>query len=746
MAAVDQAAVHLAVHEIAAHPAVVEMTGPVFSGATASLDIKLDLAFGSRWAAEGVSPTGVLPVEPVRLYFFSSFPRSAPFPVLRKDFSRNHPHIQPFRGPDDEPVPCLVDGSDAEFFTAYGAYRLIDQFVSWLEKAAAGRLIDPDQGWEPTRRDGLPDDLFCDPDALRDLVTDKGGYKLIESTYWWRKPSDDDPGHFIGQLWDVTSLKDALGGHKPENRKRTEVRGLGLAALIWAGRAPSGGPVVCDEYLPDDATDLESLTARAEHLRMNDGLNAVLALIKTVEVYGDELFAVPLIFAIRRPHPLIGSDSNIELCPYLLSVKTKAGAIEIAKLRPLALYEAVTGKLMARLTDTPGGEPWALLGCGSLGSKVALHRTRDGVAPVLCVDKASMRPHNAARHALYPRESRGAGWLGPKAEVLAEVIAALGQDTVSGVSDHRGFSEPLKTIAPAPRWLLNTTASTVVREDLTTGFDPDLPRLAETCLFNRGALGYLGVEGPQRNPNAVELMGELYSAAERNPALGRHLFPADGQLTTVNVGQGCGSLTMKVSDAKLSIVAALVADQFASLSADQPEAHIDLFAREDGGVRQTRLAAPAWTRLPLEGLSGWTLSVSARALAAIEAETARHKRVETGGLLVGFHSMIARRIYVTDVIAAPKDSRRTPMEFVLGVKGLATARQALALKTRGALTFAGTWHSHLGAATPSEKDRRSAQMVGEGELQPKAFLIRGKDGLRAVSAVALAANTIDQSA
>jgi hypothetical protein len=746
MSAVDQAAVHLAVHEIAAHPAVVEMIGPVFSGAIASLDIKLDLEFGSRWQAEGMSPTGVLPIEPVRLYFFSTFPRSAPFPVLRKDFSRNHPHIQPFMGPDDEPVPCLVDGSTGEFFSAYGAYRLIDQFVAWLEKAAAGRLIDPEQGWEPMRRDGLSDDLFCDPDVLRGLVTDKGGYKLIETTYWWRRPANEDRGHFIGQLWDVTSLKDAFGGHIPEKRKGTEVRGQGLSAVIWAGRAPAGGPVVCGEYLPDDVSDLESLTARADRLRMNESLKAVLTLIGKIEVYRDELFAVPIIFAVRRPHPLIGSDSNIELCPYLLSVRTKAGTLQVATLKPLALYEAITAKLLARMTDMPGGEPWALLGCGSLGSKVALHRARDGIAPALCIDKAAMRPHNAARHALYPRESRGIGWLGPKAEVLAEVIAALGQNTVSGVGDHRDLSAPLKALNPAPRWLLNTTASTVVREDLTTGFELDLPRVAEACLFNKGSLGYLGVEGLQSNPDAVELMGELYAAAERDPKVGKHLFPPDGQLVTVNVGQGCGSLTMKVSDAKISVVAALVADTFASLSADQPDGRIDLFAREDGGVRHTRLPAPAWTRLPLEGLNGWALTVSPRALAAIEAETARHKRVETGGVLIGFHSMIARRIYVTDVIPAPTDSRRSPSEFVLGVKGLAAAREALALKTRGALTFAGTWHSHLGAATPSEKDRRSAQMVGDGELQPKAFLIRGTNGLRAISAVALSANNINQPA
>ena len=83
---------------------------------------------------------------------------------------------------------------------------------------------------------------------------------------------------------------------------------------------------------------------------------------------------------------------------------------------------------------------------------------------------------------------------------------------------------------------------------------------------------------------------------------------------------------------------------------------------------------------------------------------------------------------------------------MLGVEGLAAARQRLAKDTRGALTFAGTWHSHLGAATPSDLDRRSAAAVGAGELQPKAFLIRGVNGLRAISAATIAAHGFKEMA
>lgn len=730
---VDRAAVLLTAHEITAHPAVVDVTGPIFEGDGAWLEFKLDLGFGARWMAEGASPTGVQPREPVRLDFRPSFPRTAPQPSLRPDFSRHHPHIQPYLGHDGRPVPCLVDGSLGEFFSAQGASRLIDQFVLWLLHAADGRLIDPEQGWEPMRRDGFVDDLICDPDQLRAVVTPTGGFKAFELSYAWRRPTNENAGFFIGQLFRQTTAQAASGGQWKASKKGETVQGLGLGFVVWAGRDPAGGPAIASDYAPDDVVDLSTLKARAAALRMTDSLRAVLSMISRLQHAGNQTFPVPIILAVRRPCKLKDSNSDVELCPYLLPATAGAQGLGNPLVTPLGLHDEITPALLGRMSDAPRGSPWALLGCGSLGSKIALHRARDGAAPLVCGDARALLPHNAARHALYPGGG-ASGWYGGKADALGEVLTALGQPPISVFGDQRNLVTAIKS-TPGATWLVNTTASTVAREDLGGNFDPDIPRIVEACLFDQGSLGYLGVEGASRNPDTVELMGELYAAAQADNTVGAKLFPENGPLVTVNIGQGCGSLTMKVSDAKISIHAAIMAETVAALSPSMANGRIDLFVRNGLGLAQHTLDVEPWRRLPLEGLEGWTLSVSPRALANIETEAAEHPKVETGGVLIGFHSTLARRIYVTDVFPAPPDSIRKASEFILGVEGLTEARLALAKATCGTLTFAGTWHSHLGAAMPSNKDRQSAAMVGGGELLPKAFLIHGVDGLRAICAV-----------
>lgn len=742
--ALDKAAVILTVHEILSHPAVKDAVGPVFKDGMATLEFKLDLDFGARWLAQGASPTGVLPQEPVRLDFRPSFPRTAPRPSLRADFGRNYPHLQPYVTADGRPVPCLVDGSLGEFFAAQGAWRLVEQFRLWLRNAADGSLIDPAQGWEPMRRDRLVDQLVCDVDRLRAVVTPAGGQKAFALGFHWLPPRGDKAGTFLGQTGEAISNKFGFSFWKKIEREEDVVRGAGPAFIIWAGRDPAiGGPAICDQYAPDTVTDLTSLKALAATLKMGDGLRAVLT--QVLDHAGDLIAPVPIILAVRRPYPLKDSHSNIELCAYLLPAQDTKLGLGNPKVTPLSLHEEVTPALLQRLTDAPAGLPWALLGCGSLGSKIALHRARDGAAPTICVDDGAFLPHNAARHGLYPRSSAGYGMLGAKATLLGETIAGLGQATRALYGDQRELVTAIEADADAPAWLLNTTASTVARDDLASGFAPAMPRVVEACLFDQGALGYFAVEGAGHNPDGVELMGELYVAARRDPMIGRHLFPKQGQLATINIGQGCGSLTMRVSDAKISSLAGVMAQTLSDLSPEMVEGRIDLLVRDGLAQIHQRLAITPWRRVPIEGLEGWMLSISPQALTKIEAEVAQYRKVETGGVLVGFHSMVARRIYVADVHAAPSDSVRRPHEFTLGVEGLAEARQSLAQETRGALTFAGTWHSHLGQATPSGLDRRSAALVGAGEPQPKAFLIYGTDGLRAISAATIAVQGLKEA-
>ena len=745
MAAVDPVAIQLAVHEIDRHPAVVGLVGPRFEDGLAKLAVSLDLDFGSRWEAEGQSPTGVRPVEVVELTFYPSFPRSAPLPTLRADFSRDHPHIQPALSPEGLPIPCVVDGKLSEFVAAHGLLRLVDQIVVWLRKAAEGRLIDPKQGWEPMRRDHTIGGLSCNRDRLEALVTDAGGHRLLATDYWWLKQVPPDEDSFLGEIGaPTTRFARAAAGQRDARSGSLAVIGSGVSALIWAGRGPVGNTLVSNRYFPDAVATLADLRALADELGMATSLDKVLTLAGAQTAYKGQTFAVPIVLAVRRPYSLIDTHSKIELVAYLVGGRAHRGVLVDTTVSPLSLYDQITPTLLAKLTDAPLGETWTLLGSGSLGSKIALHRARDGAAPAICVDSASMRPHNAARHALYPQSADSDGWLGSKAEILADAIAGLGQACAPVSGDHRDLLRVRKV--GKTDWLINTTASTATREDLASAALSSLPRSVEACLFDQGALGYFGVAGAGHNPNTMELMAELYATAPHNAALGASLFGDGDGVSRINLGQGCSSLTMKVSDAKISLLAAPMAQALSELSVANPEGRIDLFFRDGLGLRHERLETPAWTRVTLDDLPGWSLSLSKRAMDAIEAEVSKHAHVETGGVLIGFHSTIARRIYVTDVLAAPADSVRKRHEFVLGVEGLTEARDGLARSTRGLLTFAGTWHSHLGPAAPSEKDRRSAARVGEEELYPKAFLIRGADGLRAIGATAHAPTSLQRTA
>jgi len=64
-----------------------------------------------------------------------------------------------------------------------GCSVIVDQLARWLENAALGRLIDPDHGWEPVRRDSLDDVIVADAAHLRGLVTRQRGRAVVPFDY-----------------------------------------------------------------------------------------------------------------------------------------------------------------------------------------------------------------------------------------------------------------------------------------------------------------------------------------------------------------------------------------------------------------------------------------------------------------------------------------------------------------------------------------------------------------------------------
>ena len=101
---------------------------------------------------------------------------------LRADFTRNLPHMQPWLA-DGRPVPCIYDGDLAELLHREGLAGILNQTAIWLERAALGTLIDPEQGWESVRRDSFNDVVVADAAHLQGLVNRRGGHRFLKIDY-----------------------------------------------------------------------------------------------------------------------------------------------------------------------------------------------------------------------------------------------------------------------------------------------------------------------------------------------------------------------------------------------------------------------------------------------------------------------------------------------------------------------------------------------------------------------------------
>ena len=520
--------------------------------------------------------------------------------------------------------------------------------------------------------------------------------------------------------------------------------------MAWAGRDGAGKPFIADKYLPETVTTLQGLHDRAALYGCSQGLRDALSWLG--QCLKGQVTSEPLplmvILAAKRPFHLINSDSDIEFNPYLLefsapSMFPDAGATPV---HPTGLRDAIAAPLLRALSGLPRvmqPSPLVIVGAGSLGSKIAIHAARAGMARVHIIDRRSLSPHNAARHGLLPTSSPlGPQFMGGKADELAKAVRAFGQDATA----HQGnivdiVRDPAlvhKHLHKKSWAIVNSTASLVVREALAASDNPQIPRVIETTLFGQANFGLLAVEGPKRNPNCGELITEAYDVFRTDKDVRKGIFETADNLRRVAIGDGCGSLTMIASDARISLLAAPMAEMILNCQRDGlPQTGRIAFAKvtaQGRGLQWFDQNIPAYDRISTEDGSGWRVCVSARARDKIAEGVRKWRKVETGGVMLGRISEAARTFYIVDILPAPPDSRRSASEFILGVKGLRRTLADYVRSTNGCLYCVGTWHSHLWNCGPSTLDKTTAKILASGRIMPSLMLIHTPAGFRAIAA------------
>ncbi|WP_183162079.1 ThiF family adenylyltransferase [Burkholderia pseudomallei] len=728
-----------ALRQLEAHPSVTKVTVIELpdGGALASADFDTNLA--STWRAAGVSPTGVRVIETVEYYFPSDYPYRAPRPTLRPDFNATLPHINPHRSGERVP-PCIVYGSALEVMHNEGVGTLFDQMALWLEHAAENKLIDYAQGWEPMRRDHCDDMLEADVNGLSgDAVF--GSAKVYPASIAWSQETGASYGCHRRKA------RSALNG-KELSRLCASVRQEGdiliaetLLAVCWPVSEGKAGPRIVDVYQPDTVRSYADLLRLAEQVGCEQALSRFSANINIVAGAMRKANALPvyIALAVRRPVPLIGLSTDYELLVYRVDVCPPEGltAANDKPVSPVLIATPISSTLLRRasgISDDALRIRLGLVGCGSLGSKIAVHIARAGYPLWLLADNDRFSPHNAARHALYPSQF---GRIESKSRQLANEIASFSGGRKPEIYEGSVLTLPFADTQFAPFFssresvLLNTTGSPSVRHFLSGA--PFASRVMEACLLNLGSAGLITLEGENRNPSTTDLMACVF---ERLRQAGMLRAPASEHVSRVGVGVGCNSVTLPMTDANISLVAAGAGQATLRLYRDGlPETGMVAVARvnEDCMSVDWQHETLGKTQVArVENIESWTVRVLDEAHRKMGADVAVHRDVETGGVIVGRVSMPLREITIVDVLDAPPDSKRTASAFVLGIEGLAERVEAYNESGQHVLWCLGTWHSHLMPAGPSAVDAATAKTLEGTIAGAVVLLIHRPDGYSAI--------------
>lgn len=740
---IEMALITDALETLKRHPALLKVGEPKTVKNGLEVEVTVSVSLPSRFAPLGKAANGVKSEEDCALIFPLNWPMQAPKVWLREDFPRNLPHINP--GAVGEKVnPCLFEGSLDEVLHRFGLERIIDQLSEWLTKAACGQLIDLEHGWEPTRRDSAPSTVVFSADEVIAKVPMDGSLLMVTGKYF----ADADSLFAIADE-NLNGIDQPVFNQKQfvnRSQKFTE----GQLPIIFARGVDSyGSPLVVSHYTQETVGSLEDLIERAKPLGIHtDELHAALkkyALEFSLKTGGTQETLAVVVLLVHRPVGLVGAPRRrVEILPYAIRFSGTFTNIE-SKTHPAFHSHRVSPALLSLASGIKLEKTHprlVILGCGSLGSKVALHLGRAGIGNMVFIDNESISPHNGARHALIP--PRNMTLFNPnKATLMEQAFRELGHtdcdslcidatETLLNESEADSIFGDGNVVIVETTAALRVSSAAVLSTSLTGS---QKRRLVQAGLYGQGKVAFLFAEGTARSVTADDLKARLFERC-RNDSYLRQLLSNDStDATRLFVGENCRSLTMPMTDSTVSRAASLVGKQLENWLVNYfpVSGQLCLGLEDESGIGmkwQHEELKPTVVLLSTE-TNDWNVRVLASVVEEIDANAKCWLPSETGGALIGNVSFITRTIVVAGTIDAPDDSARSPTEFTLGINGHQAALETANAHSLGHLHFIGTWHSHPMGGKHSAIDKRTLSKIAKNfEGVPAISLVWSPDGLK----------------
>lgn len=625
----------------------------------------------SRFIKKGRTNIGVKDKEIIHFVFIERFPLVAPKILLREDFPRCFPHINPS---EKEVSPCIYDGNLTELLQqSEWMNGILNQLIDWLEKAAANELLNFDQGWEPMRNDQSSGLMLYDIDEVIKAYGSNVECLTRKITYEER---------------DNLIFTDSLCF---QNKKTAHVLYCMSSSKI-------------NTYVPNVISTLSDLYHYADSIEISS-LKEKIEDIDKQYLYEDKLFVVLL---VKRPINLIGSNINIEFLNFVIhkSKKRKKKKRVLADCE-VGMLSHIIDRSPDLLRDISGtktkineSKSITLLGCGSLGSKIGVHLARNGNGPFLCVDNDIFLPHNNARHALTFTYSLN------KAELLSKSTIVINNNTRTCSR----MDSAINIDYSNSRLIIDTTASLSVRNFLMT--KKNLVPIITGALYGRGFYGLLLLENNSKTVTLKDLWAYLYWQSLNNETIRNVLFSSE--LDKINIGQSCSSQTLIVDDSRISIIAAsmsLKIQQVLENGLSDNGEILFLKYNEDHSLSTESLTVLPNIAIPSKGINDFNVFLNETVYNQMKQNMQEKTPNETGGVLLGTVFLHSKTIIITDVLLAPPDSIEKTNLFILGTEGLEKRIRDIEKHTNGKVTYLGTWHSHPNGGSASRTDENTIKKL-----------------------------------
>ncbi|WP_084144606.1 Mov34/MPN/PAD-1 family protein [Ferrimonas kyonanensis] len=715
------------IHLIGSHGRVVEVLSCKSHQDNFVVEVVWKVMLPSRCEEDGCTPVGIREMEPVTFQIPRNYQAIGFLPFLRSDFPRDKlPHINP-TGYGTLVSPCIYEGSLSDLIHQRGVLGVLDALQEWLDSAAQMRLMDREQGWEPVLFPNAKGTFSESPEVLNSAIQEhhcKAGFSAGLCSYI-RYCFEPTPGFF------------RVGREKYSDSKEVDVHLLIMPESESSSHYQNGAI--------SDRESLEEFVSRLDGNVPDNEFGLIVdrrdALSKLVCAYskGDRsgVGISVLVIAVKRPFNLLGQSTPFEIIPFILRhSREPSKRLEVI---PLDFRSPVSYEMLKKTSFGGLEHPnfkVAVLGCGSVGSKIAMTLGKTGAYSFSLCDKEGLAPHNLARHALCDVFTSGGFW---KAEALSLTLShTLGVDVQSYCRNLTSDPLPFASADTKLDAVIETTGSASVSSTINT-LDKLPGRLIQTGLYGKGQVGYLAFEpmGDERNPNIGDLEALFFQFSYSIPRV-RSLVFNQANFSKQVVGPGCSSLTTVAPDYLVSLQSSSIAAKIDSgLTAEVPEAKVMLSHcdRESWSLQWHELTVPR-TRLFTVAESERTWSV--RVLGGLADELSEQRRTclpfETGGVLVGHIDLLNLTIYVCSAQSLAPSEQPTPTSFVLDQAALSGVNEELLQGSEGYLQVLGTWHSHPHSSRPSSTDLTTMRELSDSwGLEVVLMLIVGEEGMEFIN-------------